>query len=214
LSIGPAVRRLFGGHERSVVAAYRALFVDLDAFIGSVRDRVEHPDRVLEIGCGDGAISERLVATFPNAEVTGIDICERPGRLFAGDAARVRFLRASVAELHRLHPEPYPLVVIADVLHHVPRAEQSGFLTDAATLVADGGVMVLKDWIRGVSLRYFLGYCSDRFVTGDRVHYFAADELRELVRGLFGADAIRSEFRVPPGQCNLALVIRPTTVAR
>jgi 2-polyprenyl-6-hydroxyphenyl methylase/3-demethylubiquinone-9 3-methyltransferase len=204
---------LFGRHERSLVAAYRSLFVDLDMFVSSVRDRVAQPDRILEIGCGDGAISERLAATFPNATVTGIDICERPGRLFVGDAARVRFLKTSAAELLRLDPEPYPLVVIADVLHHVPRPARVGFLTDAATLVGGGGVMVLKDWIRRPSLRYVLGYCSDRFVTGDRVHFFAANELRDLVRELFGADSIRSEFRVPPGPSNLALLIRPTAGA-
>ncbi len=213
MSIGPRVRRLFGRHERSVAAAYRSLFVDLDAFVRNVHVRVEKVHRILEIGCGDGAISERLVAMYPNATVTAIDICERPGRLFAGDATRVRFLRASVAELRRLDPEPYPLVVIADVLHHVPRGERVAFLGDAAKMVASSGIMVLKDWVRRASLVYILGYCSDRFVTGDRVHYFAENELRELVQELFGPEAIRSEFRVRPNACNLALLICPAAIA-
>ena len=43
-----------------------------------------NPRRILEVGCGEGAVSERLAALYPNAEITAIDITPNVGRLYAG----------------------------------------------------------------------------------------------------------------------------------
>jgi hypothetical protein len=52
-----------------------------------------------------------------------------------------------------------------------------------------------------------MGYCSDRFITGDDVHFMSEEELRAMAAEAFGRDSVRSDFRVPPWSCNLALVI-------
>ena len=44
---------------------------------------------------------------------------------------------------------------------------------------------------------------------GDDVHFMNEDELGAMAREVFGADSVRSQFRVPPWACNLALVIKP-----
>jgi trans-aconitate methyltransferase len=33
-----------------------------------------HPKRILEVGCGEGSMTERLVVAFPGATLTPIDI--------------------------------------------------------------------------------------------------------------------------------------------
>lgn len=207
MGIGPHVRRLFGRYERPVSEAWRRVFVDLNAFAREIEQRVESPRRVLEIGCGDGAVIERLAARYPHARLTGIDVCREPGRLFRGDETRVRFISSSAAQLCETEAQSYDLVVIADVLHHVPERERTELLCSAARLVATEGVLVLKDWTREPSAIYLAGYCADRFITGDRVHYMNEHELRALAESVFGAGAISGEFRVPPWSCNLALVI-------
>jgi 2-polyprenyl-3-methyl-5-hydroxy-6-metoxy-1,4-benzoquinol methylase len=209
LGIGPLVRRAFGRHERRISEAYRRIFVDLDAFVASIHAHVPTPLHVLEIGCGEGAVTERLALAFPGSVLTGIDVCAHPGRLYRGDRSRVRFLRGSATDLGALEHARYQLVIISDVLHHVPFQGWRRFLSSVLPLMAEDGTLVLKDWVRNRTPAYLLGYLSDRFITGDRVRYPGETELRLLVQDCFGRDAIHSEFHIRPWRCNLALVISP-----
>lgn len=154
-------------------------------------------------------MSERIALAFPASLLTGIDICNEPGRLYRGERSRVRFLRKSTDELNETERARYQLVIICDVLHHVPHPDWPRFLASAAGLMADGGTLILKDWIREPTLAYMFGYLSDRFITADRIRYPHLSELRSLAQNTFGDQAIRAEFHVKPWHCNLALVISP-----
>jgi 2-polyprenyl-6-hydroxyphenyl methylase/3-demethylubiquinone-9 3-methyltransferase len=209
MGIGPCVRRLLGRFERPAAELYRSVFVDLDSFVASIRNEVDTPPRILEIGCGEGCVIERLAHTFRDASITGIDISAQPGRLCTVKEPRIRFLETTAAQMAAAEPASYPLVIIGDVLHHVPRTEREGLLQHAAMLLAPGGVLIFKEWVRQRTLAYLMGYCADRFITGDQVHYMREEELKNLATGVFGATSIRSQFRVPPWNCNLALVIVP-----
>jgi ubiquinone/menaquinone biosynthesis C-methylase UbiE len=81
------------------------------------------PDTVVEIGAGEGRITERLVDRFPNATVVGLDLpdtnlaeewddIEVP--MFFGDATRMPFVDKSI-----------DLVVGLEVLEHVPHPERA-----------------------------------------------------------------------------------------
>lgn len=209
MGIGPLLRRAFGRQERRISEAYRRIFVDLDALVDSIHAHVPAPLHVLEIGCGEGAVTERLARAFPGAVLTGIDVRAHPGRLCLSDRSRVRFLRTSAADLCATEHTRYQLVIISDVLHHVPYPEWGHFLSSARALLAENGTLILKEWVRKLTPAYALGYLSDRFVTGDRILYAGEAELRMLAESSFGRDAIRSEFRIRPWRCNLALVISP-----
>jgi 2-polyprenyl-3-methyl-5-hydroxy-6-metoxy-1,4-benzoquinol methylase len=208
LGIGSLVRRAFGPYERQVSEIYRRIFVDLDALVGEVLNNVMAPERVLEVGCGDGLVTERLALALPSSVLTGIDICAQPGRLYRGDRSRARFIRTTAEDLGSTEEDRYQLLIVADVLHHVPHRDWRRFLSGVASLMASGGTLVLKDWIQERTPAYLMGYWSDRFVTGDHIRYPREEELRSLVRDVFGSAAIRSEFRVRPWHCNLALVVR------
>lgn len=210
MRIGPSVRRLFGRHERLISELYRGIFVDLGNLVALIRQHSGSPATILEIGCGDGMVTERIVHTFPDAAVTGIDICAQPGRLYRGDRSHVRFLRLTAQDLITAEDARYELVIIADVLHHVPHPDWADFVSAAGHLTADRGTLVLKDWVRQRTPAYLLGYLSDRYITGDRIRYPNEDELRAVTRESFGTQCIQSEFRVKPWDCNLALVIAPS----
>jgi 2-polyprenyl-3-methyl-5-hydroxy-6-metoxy-1,4-benzoquinol methylase len=187
------------------------MFVDLDAFITSIRSTVDAPATLLEIGCGDGLVTERLAVAFPTTALTAIDICAQPGRLYRGESSRARFLRSSPQDLSANESARYQLVIISDVLHHVPPPDRPLFLSSAARLMVDGGTLILKDWVRESTPAYMLGYLSDRLITGERVSFLSESELRSLAQCTFGSGAIRTEFRVKPWHCNLVLVISTLT---
>ena len=209
MGIGPRLRRSFGRHERVVAGAYRSLFVDLDALAASIARHVPSAASILEIGCGDGAVTERLAATYPTARVTAIDISESPGRLFQGDRTRVRFERRELESVAASAPQSYDLVVLADVLHHVPRNQRRSLLENAVRTMTASGSLVLKEWVRLPTLPYAMGYLSDRFITGDRVHYESEADLCRLVEQASPHARIAGRFHVPPWRSNLTLLIRP-----
>jgi len=141
MSLGAAVRRSFGPYEWHVSEAWRSAFVDIDEFVGQIR-RWTDATRILEIGCGEGAVTERLVRHFPGAEILAIDIAPNTGRLFRGDAGRVTFRQALAADVVAEQPASFDLVILADVIHHVPVAMRMDLLASARAALRPGGMMV------------------------------------------------------------------------
>jgi SAM-dependent methyltransferase len=210
VSIGGAIRRLFGPYERQVGERYRAIYVDLDAFAASLGAWVPNPRRVLEVGCGEGAVSERLVALYPLAEIVAIDITPNVGRLYAGPVGRVRFAETTVEAFAAEERGKFDLIVLADVMHHVPPGSaRRSILETIKLLLADDGHLAFKEWERTPTPIHWLGYFSDRWITGDRISYMDGEEIRAQLRDTFGPGSIRAEARVPPWRNNISFLVRP-----
>jgi ubiquinone/menaquinone biosynthesis C-methylase UbiE len=119
--------------HRAMVAAY---LDDLAAPAGA---------RVLEIGCGTGAIARELAAREEIAEVVGIDpspiLLETARRLAAGTAS-LSFAEGDGRALPFAAPE-FDAVVIHRVLSHVPGPE--AVVAEAARVLRPGGRLVVFD---------------------------------------------------------------------
>jgi ubiquinone/menaquinone biosynthesis C-methylase UbiE len=111
----------------------QGFFAALDRMLDGLQ-----PSVVVEIGAGEGRITERLVERFPQATVVGLDLpdtnladewdeIEVP--MFFGDATRMPFVDGSI-----------DLVVGLEVLEHVPRPERA--LADIARVC--GGTAILS----------------------------------------------------------------------
>jgi 2-polyprenyl-6-hydroxyphenyl methylase/3-demethylubiquinone-9 3-methyltransferase len=205
VGIGRAVRTRLGRFEEPVSDRYRSFFIDLDDCAHILAEHVEARS-ILEVGCGDGQLANALVAHFPEARYVGIDIAPDVGRLYRGDPERASFASVDSGSFLDSTSERFDLVLLVDVLHHVPRPLRDGVLDDVRELTADGGHYAVKDWIRSRSLVHAAAWTSDRFLTGDRVAYFEEDELRALV-GRAGDEPTLST-RVRPRCNNLLLVHR------
>jgi 2-polyprenyl-6-hydroxyphenyl methylase/3-demethylubiquinone-9 3-methyltransferase len=213
MAVGAAVRQLFGPYEHQVGDLYRGMFVDLAAQIGAVHRWAPDATNILEIGCGEGAVCDRLAVDFPRAQITGIDITPRIGRLFRGDRARVQFEQIDAAALAQRQPAQFDLILICDVLHHVPWDQHRALLREAHTLLRPGGVLVIKDWERILNLGHLACVFSDRVLTGDRVKFGTVTYFRALLDAAFGPGAVVDEARVRPWPNNLLLFVRPTRSA-
>jgi len=191
-----------------VAEAYRRLFVDVDVLVERLGSRVA-AKRILDMGCGEGLLTERLARAYPEAHIIGIDITPRVGRLFAGDGSRVSFRQQTVESLSRESPGMFDLILVCDVLHHVPRPLRPGILDSVRRLLVPEGLVVVKEWERRYNLTHLLAYVSDRWLTGDRIRYERQEEWRRLLNEAFGADAIQEEFRLPPSSNNTVFFVRP-----
>jgi len=209
MPIGPAIRRAFGPFEHQITAAYRAIYVNLDDYVDAVRAWVPEAPEILEVGCGEGAVTERLVVAYPAARITAIDITPRTGRLYRGPAERVRFRQCTVQEIATQEPGRFDLVMIADVMHHVPLALRKDLLDAARTCLAADGSLIFKEWERRRTPIHWMCHASDRWLTGDRVSYLSRDEGRALLTQTFEAAALVDERRVAPWRNNIMTLVRP-----
>jgi 2-polyprenyl-6-hydroxyphenyl methylase/3-demethylubiquinone-9 3-methyltransferase len=213
MAIGARVRRMFGPLEPLIADCYRSLFFNVAAFARKI-EQLTLPERVLEVGCGEGALATEMARLWPLAQIDGIDLTPRLGRLYRGERSRVRFQQISVQEFAAVDPGSVDLVVICDVMHHIPWHQHHEILRAAARALRANGVLVVKEWVRDGSGAYWLGYLSDRYITGDRIRYGTRDEWIQAFQDVFGMSSLRKEFSVAPWRCNRAFVLEPCRAGR
>jgi 2-polyprenyl-6-hydroxyphenyl methylase/3-demethylubiquinone-9 3-methyltransferase len=114
-----------------------------------------------------------------------------------------------VQEIAARESGEYDLVVLSDVLHHVPLEFRQGLLDAVRTVLAPKGTFVFKDWQRNNTPIHWLCYASDRWLTGDRISYMTRNEMRECLALTFGEASLVGEARVGPWWNNIATLVRP-----
>jgi len=205
---GPLIRRMFGPYERGVSNAYRRIFVDLDDLARLMGRWVPQAHQILEVGCGEGAMTERLVRTYPAAAITAIDIAPTVGRLFRGPASAVKFSQETVENIVHRTPASFDLVVLADVMHHVPIDARRSLICAINQAMALKGSLIFKDWLVSASPIHWLCNASDRYLTGDDVSYLTIEGINALLTGTFARDAIRQIATVRPWRNNVVVLVR------
>jgi 2-polyprenyl-3-methyl-5-hydroxy-6-metoxy-1,4-benzoquinol methylase len=100
------------------------------------------PIRVLDLGCGTGALSRRIADALPDASVVGIDVS--PANVEAArrsDASVGRRVQFEVADYRTFSAPPFDLIVTDGVLHLVP-GDTTALVQKLARDVRAGGVLV------------------------------------------------------------------------
>lgn len=209
-SFGATVRRAFGPYERQVSDLYRSIFINLEDLSDRIRTWTT-PKNILEIGCGEGALAEFIARDFPGIPYLGIDIISHLGRMYEGQTENVEFQEITAQDLAATRPGEFDLILINDVLHHVPDEIREEILVAARTLLAPGGSLIFKDWDRRSSPIHAMCYIADVYVGGDKnVRYMPKSEQRKLLKGVFGEDAVLDEASIRPWKHNCAFLVTRT----
>lgn len=169
---GRLARTLLGDRGSRVVGrAYRSLFVDVAKVARVISRQIPTGAHVLDVGGGDGALVDPLLELRPDIRVTTIDVASVVGQwIDAAHASRVMRLPATTLADYLASGRPLPQVLLmTDVMHHVPIAERDALLAEVAALMRRSPTLrvIVKDVEPGY-LRARLGYLSDRYITGDR----------------------------------------------
>lgn len=191
MSLGSGVRRLLGDRGSRVAGrAYRALFVDLARASAAIAAEIPRNARVLDVGGGDGEPLNHLLALRPDIRVTTIDIAPTVGQwIDPVHAGRVeRLPRTTLQDYVRSGREPPEVLLVSDVMHHVPVGERAAFLATAvAVLDRSAHTRIIVKDVEPGHWRARLGLLSDRYVTGDRATRLVSR--RELIDAMRAADA-------------------------
>jgi 2-polyprenyl-3-methyl-5-hydroxy-6-metoxy-1,4-benzoquinol methylase len=197
---------MFGRHEHLVAQLYRALFMDLDDLAAKIQIWAPQATRILEVGCGEGAVTEKLAELFPEAMIYAIDITPRVGRLYRGSKRDVEFRTAHVQDIALSNPGRFDLILMTDVIHHIPHHLRSEIMDAVSLALAPEGRFILKDWAKSRSLIHWLCYAGDRWLTGDRVSHMMPSEARQLVMNRVTSLRKVGESHIKPWRNNYAMV--------
>lgn len=106
------------------------------------------PCRILDLGCGTGSSTLLLKQSFPEAEVTGLDLS--PYMLTIAEekaqqnGVQIRFLQGN-AEQTEWSAASFDLITASLLFHETPRSITQVILQEAYRLLAPGGEIVVLD---------------------------------------------------------------------
>ncbi len=145
-------RRRAGGCEimgaklwQSLIQRLRPLICPFEPLISALPD----DGRVLDVGCGTGALILAATVAGKVREALGVDISG--GALVQARLAASERLDCSSRLVFQQCESPneiegqWETVIMVDVLHHVPISEQESFWKAAALRVSSGGSLIYKD---------------------------------------------------------------------
>lgn len=133
---------------------------------------------VLDVGCGTGVLSERLLGAFPSCRLTGVDLSpamvERARARLAGRAE----VREADAERLPFHDGAFDLVVCNDSFHHYPDPDRAAF--QMWRVLRKGGALVLGDVWQPAPARAVMNAWMPFSHEGD-VRIYSEAELRAIL---------------------------------
>ena len=136
-----ATARHYGRHTPLSLpgALLKASLVPLTAL-----DRfVPEDGTIADLGCGEGIFANSLARLYPQARVIGIDL--DIDKIGWAEACRINGAEFRVGDAETADMTAADAVVFNDMLHHVPPPKQAAMLQHARDILADGGVLVLKE---------------------------------------------------------------------
>lgn len=154
-------------------------------------DRIATGSRVLDIGCGYGAVARSIAMRVPNSTVVGVELDQgRLSQARAGDVpANLSFVEADARR--NLPPGPWDVVVLSNILEHIE--DRVGFLRDILLQAAPQRILIRvplfeRDWKLPLRRELGIGYFSD----AEHFIEHRLDELRDelLAAGLMPVETI------------------------
>jgi len=161
---------------------------------------LERP-RILEIGCGNGWLAERLLSFGP---VTGVDIADEAIQEARRRVPSAEFHSGNILEMGLSH-NSFDVVVTLETFSHV--ADQPKLIEVIANLLRDRGYLILTTQNRSIYMR------NSRIAPpaeGQLRRWVTMQELRRLLSGRF--ECLRSGTMEPGGNRGLLRVVNSVKV--
>ncbi len=154
------------------------------------------PGRLLDVGCGTGALEARLAVRWPGAPLVGVDLSRAmlaAARRKLGDPANVSFVQAS-ADALSFPDAHFDLVVSASAFHYFPRPVAA--LREMRRVLRPDGTLLLLDWCRDLFPMPLLDAVLRRFDAAHRRTYTQTELRRMLVEAGFCVQRVTTHRRL------------------
>jgi ubiquinone/menaquinone biosynthesis C-methylase UbiE len=164
---------------------------DLELRAAFARANVRAGDRVLDLGCGDGALAGVLAdAASTSGSVIGVDVAEAALRRARARHPQLTFTLAPIEGALPFDDGSFDVVWSSEVIEHV--ADTARWLSELRRVLVPRGQLLLTTPSHG-RLRLAIGGI-ERYSEplGDHLHLYTARSLRELLIEFdFGVSELR-----------------------
>jgi tRNA (cmo5U34)-methyltransferase len=125
----------------------------LNALVSAIPFGASESIRVIDLGCGTGTVSQRVLAAFPNAHVTCLDLAENMVEMSGVKLAGYPHTHYIVGDFNTLaFDAQYDVAISSLALHHLVTDEDKlGFYCQIYDTLAPGGVFYNADVVLGSS---------------------------------------------------------------
>lgn len=106
---------------------------------------LDQPRKIVELGCGAAELARKLLARFPDCEVTGLEVDERQhAKNLLQPLPGLHFMQAGAQAI------PFPvgafdLALMLKSLHHVPLALMDQALSEVRRVLKPGGLLYVSE---------------------------------------------------------------------
>lgn len=124
-------------------------YLEQHEIISDLLPKEDRDYRVLDLGCGNGILSELVFRKLPHASVVGFDLTENMLKAFAGKVSRY----AGKFELQQgdFRTDPigkgYDIIIAGLTLHHLTWKEREDFYKTLYSSLNHGGLLLARDII-------------------------------------------------------------------
>jgi 2-polyprenyl-3-methyl-5-hydroxy-6-metoxy-1,4-benzoquinol methylase len=155
--------------------------------VAAIAEATPRSGRVLDFGCGHGAVSLYLAITSPAREITGVDVDGDKLVLAraAADAAAQAIRFEQVALGYRPTGE-WDAITIVDVLYLLGEAAALEVVDEAAAALAPDGILLIKEidvrprWKFSIAKgQEFVATKVLRITEGSRIHFVPPTQIAE-----------------------------------
>lgn len=184
------IAAIAASYRQPIIRAYSMLRFTIlrQVFLDEIGQYLPDKGRILDIGCGFGLFTLYFASTQPGRTMYGIDSNARRIDLARESAKRLGLDNAHYESEDARDwstEESFDAVYLLDLIHHLPRAEVSGFLERVRDALRPGGLLLVKDIEDRPRWKMWFTLILDRLmVGGEDIHYWPEPELSALLRSL------------------------------
>lgn len=166
---------------------YRAIFFSVNNFLVLVIQPIHNKSKVLDVGGGDGAVAIKMSMLEDIKSIDIVDPNSNSGTFLNSKTDKItlhagRYLR----QIHEIKDEKYDLVLLSDVIHHVPLKFRKDLIQDCLGFISKDGILVIKE-IEPLGLRSKLAFFADVYISRDPVvKFIKRRDLEDLIFDIRG----------------------------
>ena len=187
----PFFSKVVGRFSPSLLRAVRNSLLDLPR----IRTVLPPTGKVLEIGCGYGHVLSQLAQERPDLQFLGIDR-DVNAIDFAQEKWKLPNLQFRHVSLEGIKA-PFDLVLILDVIHHLPEGDENHIFKESHRLLEEDGLLFVKDIpLQNCTIGVFL----DKYVSRQTPLVRTDDQLRSALKSYFKLISWETPTRMKMGE--------------